>query len=329
MSVPPSFARLGCSRPPAAATRTVSRMLDKLELMVRPRPPHCQVLVSTIRPRRAQIHRETAPDVRIGQTLRSVKLSWLSTHHDMHQGVGLRMQLSFASVAFSGFSLRRDADLQTRARTDRRGGVVYGTHHRGGWSIPLHASCTLPLKSMRFLVSLRNVSRYFPGYLAFRAILTRWKSQVRIPRRPVALRQVYTVSLRVVRALCGVCNGRSGPSDGFQARQKVHSMAVDLDAWQQHRSARSSSHLMGHLPRQGNPPQPEWAPPADAPAATVSPTPPLALRSILESAEGTPRSAFSARPTWKICASPGPDNKRERARQARQRRLLLVNHCSG
>ena len=41
--------------------------------------------------------------------------------------------------------------------------------------------CTLTLKSLRFLVFLGNVSRYFPKFLAFRTILTRWKSQVRIP----------------------------------------------------------------------------------------------------------------------------------------------------
>ena len=51
------------------------------------------------------------------------------------------------------------------------------------------------------------------------------------------------------------------------ALHKVPSVAVDLDAWQQHRSALSSSRLMGQLPRQGNPPQSEWGSPEKSPKA--------------------------------------------------------------
>jgi hypothetical protein len=83
MSRPPSFARLGCSRPPATATGTAPRMLDKLELMVRPRSPLCQTVVSTIRPRRAQIQHEPAPGVKIDQVGGSPALSSLRSNYDL------------------------------------------------------------------------------------------------------------------------------------------------------------------------------------------------------------------------------------------------------
>ena len=51
------------------------------------------------------------------------------------------------------------------------------------------------------------------------------------------------------------------------ALHQVLSVAVGLDAWQQHRSARSSSRLMGQLPRQGNPPQSEWGSSEKSPKA--------------------------------------------------------------
>ncbi len=57
------------------------------------------------------------------------------------------------------------------------------------------------------------------------------------------------------------------PSPLLAALYQALSVAVDLDAWQQHRSARSSSRIMGQLPRQANPPQSEWGSPEKSPKA--------------------------------------------------------------
>src|SRR5262249_45009658 len=54
--------------------------------------------------------------------------------------------------------------------------------------------CTLTLKSVCFMLFSRNVSRYLPRFLAFPTTLTRWKSLVRIQRRPLDLRRMYALS---------------------------------------------------------------------------------------------------------------------------------------
>ena len=70
--------------------------------------------------------------------------------------------------------------------------------------------CTLTLKSLRFLVILEDVSRYFPRNLAFTAILTRWKSLVRIQCRPIDPRQLARRPRTVLHKECFAAGFQDG-----------------------------------------------------------------------------------------------------------------------
>jgi len=51
------------------------------------------------------------------------------------------------------------------------------------------------------------------GFLPVNAVLTRWKSQVRIPRRPLHLRRVHALSLHAICTFCRVSADKTKTSD--------------------------------------------------------------------------------------------------------------------
>ncbi len=67
----------------------------------------------------------------------------------------------------------------------------------------LHATLHADLEICVILANLEKRKSLFPYYLGFSTVLTRWKSQVRIPRRPLDLRRVCALSLHAICTLRG------------------------------------------------------------------------------------------------------------------------------